>query len=42
MGLWDLDSDLNRQRTGLVDRYRELAIAGASAVGRLEEVQHVS
>jgi beta-glucosidase len=39
MGLWDLADDgaggLERARTGLVDRYRELVAGGLGAVGRL-------
>jgi hypothetical protein len=39
MGLWDLrvdtDGTLARERTELVDRYRELVSSGADAVGRL-------
>jgi beta-glucosidase len=42
MGLWDLDSDLNRIATPLVDRFRDLAAGGCGAAGTLKEVQHVS
>jgi beta-glucosidase/6-phospho-beta-glucosidase/beta-galactosidase len=35
MGLWDLDKDLNRIRTPVVDAYRRLASAGPEFVGRL-------
>ena len=42
MGLWDLDADLNRVATPLVERYRTLAAAGADSVGALPEVHHVS
>lgn len=35
MGLWDLDPDLRRVRTPLVDEFRELAIHGCAAVGEL-------
>jgi beta-glucosidase len=38
MGLWDLRHDgsgLRRERTSLVDRYRELVAGGAEEVGRL-------
>jgi beta-glucosidase len=39
MGLWDLKADdqgnLHRVRTGLVDMYKELVVAGASPVGML-------
>lgn len=36
MGLWDLDSELRRLRTPLVDQYRALTAGGIAAVGRLE------
>jgi beta-glucosidase len=40
MGLWDIDPEpeagLARRRTPLVDAYRELALAGATPVGRLQ------
>ena len=49
MGLWDLSSDakLERKRTPLVDEFRSLAQAGASAVGTIlnrekERIEHVS
>jgi hypothetical protein len=42
MGLWDLDSELRRVPTSLVAQYRELTAGGCSAVGRIQEVQHVS
>jgi beta-glucosidase/6-phospho-beta-glucosidase/beta-galactosidase len=35
LGLWDLDAELNRIRTPLVDAFRELVSAGADRVGRL-------
>ncbi len=35
MGLWDLDPDLTRRRTSLVDAYQDLTRGGATAVGRL-------
>jgi len=35
MGLWDLDSELRRLRTPLVDQYRALTNGGIDAVGRL-------
>jgi beta-glucosidase/6-phospho-beta-glucosidase/beta-galactosidase len=35
MGLWDLDADLNRIRTPLVDAYTSLAASGGSQAGRL-------
>jgi hypothetical protein len=35
MGLWDLDADLNRVPTPLVDAYRTLVSAGTQAVGPL-------
>lgn len=35
MGLWDLGPDLRRERTALVDAYRELTRGGAAAVGDL-------
>jgi beta-glucosidase len=35
MGLWDLDPQLNRIRTPLVERYASLAETGAEAVGAL-------
>ncbi len=35
MGLWDLDRELNRKRTPLVEAYAGLAAAGAAAVGPL-------
>jgi beta-glucosidase/6-phospho-beta-glucosidase/beta-galactosidase len=35
MGLWDLDADLNRVRTPLVDAYRALVCGGTDAVGPL-------
>lgn len=35
MGLWDLDAELERVPTRLVDAYRALAAAGAAPVGRL-------
>jgi beta-glucosidase len=41
MGLWDLEAGergLERVRTPLVDRYRELAASGAAAVGALRPV----
>lgn len=41
MGLWDLDSQLNRVPTPLVQHYRGLT-EGGSAAGILKEVQHVS
>ena len=36
MGLWDLDSNLNRVATPLVEEYRTLALGGSAAVGRLQ------
>jgi beta-glucosidase len=38
MGLWDLDADLNRIRTPVVDAYRRLVSAGSEAVGTLAGV----
>ncbi|MGH6875166.1 MAG: family 1 glycosylhydrolase, partial [Aestuariivirgaceae bacterium] len=35
MGLWDLDAELNRIPTPLVDAYRTLVAGGSSAAGRL-------
>jgi beta-glucosidase/6-phospho-beta-glucosidase/beta-galactosidase len=35
MGLWDLDAELNRIRTPVVDAYTSLAAAGADSVGLL-------
>jgi hypothetical protein len=35
MGLWDLDVDLERIRTPIVDAYRSLMAAGSERVGRL-------
>jgi len=35
MGLWDLDANLNRIGTPLVERYRALAMAGSGPVGPL-------
>jgi beta-glucosidase len=35
MGLWDLDANLNRIPTPLVDAYRALATGGSHAAGRL-------
>ncbi len=35
MGLWDLDTELNRIPTALVDAYREVVAAGTSAAGPL-------
>jgi beta-glucosidase len=35
MGLWDLDSNLDRIRTPLVDEYRALVSGGTASVGRL-------
>lgn len=42
MGLWNLDADLQRVPTTLVQDYRELATAGCAAVGELKEAVHVS
>jgi beta-glucosidase/6-phospho-beta-glucosidase/beta-galactosidase len=42
MGLWDLDSELNRVPTPLVSRFRDLTEGGCDAVGFLKEVPHVS
>jgi beta-glucosidase len=42
MGLWDLDENLNRTATPLVDRYRELTGGRAQSVGQLKEVAYVS
>lgn len=42
MGLWDLDSALNRVATPLVEEFRTLTAAGHRAVGELREVRHVS
>jgi beta-glucosidase/6-phospho-beta-glucosidase/beta-galactosidase len=42
MGLWDLDDQLNRVPTPLVEQYRELSDRGSGAIGLLKEVQHVS
>lgn len=42
MGLWDLDRDLQRIPTALVDQYRELTSRGSQSVGELKEVSHVS
>jgi beta-glucosidase len=35
MGLWDLDENLDRIRTPVVDAYRRLALSGFQPVGRL-------
>lgn len=37
MGLWDLDENLDRIGTTLVDRYRELVATGTQFVGSLEK-----
>jgi beta-glucosidase len=37
MGLWDLDANLNRISTPLVDAYRALVSGGSNAVGRLNQ-----
>jgi hypothetical protein len=37
MGLWDLDANLNRLPTPLVDAYRALVSGGSNAVGRLNQ-----
>ena len=47
MGLWDLDPQLNRVKTELVDIYRGLIDGGCDSVGRLgltegERIMHVS
>jgi beta-glucosidase len=42
MGLWDLDAQLRRLPTPLVERYRALADGGGEAVGELREVLHAS
>ena len=39
MGLWDLDANLNRLPTPLVDAYRALVSGGSNAVGRLNQGQ---
>jgi beta-glucosidase/6-phospho-beta-glucosidase/beta-galactosidase len=36
MGLWDLDAELNRIHTPLVDAYKALVAAGSQAVGPLQ------
>ena len=35
MGLWDMDANLNRIPTPLVDAYRALVSGGSNAAGRL-------
>jgi beta-glucosidase len=35
MGLWNLDANLNRMPTPLVDSYRALVSGGSDAAGRL-------
>jgi hypothetical protein len=35
MGLWDLDPELQRRRTPLVDEFRALTAGGSAAVGPL-------
>jgi hypothetical protein len=35
MGLWDLDAELNRRPTALVEAYRDLAAGGTAAIGSL-------
>jgi beta-glucosidase len=42
MGLWDLDAQLRRLPTPLVERYRALAEGGCAEVGELREVLHAS
>ena len=42
MGLWDLDAQLNRISTPLVQVYRNLTTRGSEAAGTLQEVQHAS
>lgn len=42
MGLWDLDSDLRRIPTALLDKFRSLTNEGCTAVGTIKEVHHVS
>jgi beta-glucosidase len=42
MGLWDLDRELRRIPTSLVQRYRTLTDGGCAAVSELKEVCHVS
>ncbi len=42
MGLWDLDGDLRRVRTPLVDQFRALAERGSEAVSGLEKPPHQS
>jgi hypothetical protein len=39
MGLWDLDANLNRIPTPLVDTYRTLVSGGSNAAGRLNDRQ---
>jgi beta-glucosidase len=39
MGLWDLDANLNRIPTPLVDAYRALVSGGSNAAGRLNQRQ---
>ena len=41
MGLWDLDADLRRIPTRLVEHYRSLAAGGCQAVSELKEALHV-
>ena len=35
LGLWDLDSNLNRIETAVAKKYRELVVSGSDAVGEL-------
>jgi hypothetical protein len=41
MGLWDLDANLNRIPTSLVDAYQALVSCGSNAAGRLNDRQVV-
>jgi beta-glucosidase/6-phospho-beta-glucosidase/beta-galactosidase len=41
MGLWELDSDLQRIPTVLVDAFRSLARGRCAEVGTIKEVHHV-
>jgi beta-glucosidase len=42
MGLWDLDAELRRVPTPLIEQFRALAEGGSAAVNELKEVSHVS